>query len=415
MTSQTDKPDDQSSGFTHSLLSPLRLGVIGCDLGRVRYGGALAALPSIRIAGLTDPDDHYARVWARELGGKTPIYADALNLITQPLDAVLVAVPLRQRAEQIAEALRARRPVLAEMPFALSLSDFDDLIALAAHHQTLLLPALPRRLDPYFRCVMQELNAASIGPLQQVRCAWSFPVESVQPEGDVVGAGWNAVLQTLACQTADLCRWWQGAGVTVTADVDLPGLANVHSPQGRRPQEGTLANIIVAHQQGQSTHQITRGRSIHPDERYILTGTEGNMELVVSAGATASATSAPQLRRQRVGKRAETIAAVVAAPDEAQADLHEVLPTRGRRKPAPLSPAVERIRLLLAHFAACVQAGELPAVTASDARAALEIVQAAYVSTYERTKVTLPLRRAPDIAGILQAFSAAPRALPPSD
>jgi predicted dehydrogenase len=412
------EPDASSPG---SVMRPLRLGVLGCELGRTRYGGALAALPSIQIAGLYDSADSVARVWARELGGRTPVYADASHLLEQPLDAVLIAAPIRERADRIAEALRAGKPALAEVPFALSLSDFDDLIALSVQHGVLLMPALPRRLDPYVQTTSHELDAGAIGTLQQVRCAWSFPIEnvkieSVQSSEDVVGGGWNMVLQALACQTVDLCRLWQGAGATVTADVDLAGIANVSRSNGRRPQESALANIIVTHVRGQSTHQITRGRSIQPDERYILTGDEGNMELVISAGATAATSSAPNLRRQRAGERSETIAPAVpnVAAEVAGTELAAPLPVRNRRKPLSLSPAVERIRLLLAHFAGCVLASGTPLVSAADARAVLEIVQAAYVSSAERTKVTLPLRRSPDIAGLLHAFSTAPRALPPA-
>jgi predicted dehydrogenase len=414
MNFDTPEPGDNLSGSPDSILRPLRLGVLGCDLGRTRYGSALAALPSIHIVALYDIDDHYARVWARELGGKVPIYPDATHLLDQSLDAVLIAVPLRERADQIAAALRAGKPTLAEIPFARSLTDFDDLIALSIHHGVPLLPALPRRFDPYFLAARQELKADAIGALQQVRCAWSFPVESVQNEADIDGGGWNIVLQTLACQTVDLCRLWQGPGNTVTADVDLTGIANVRRPDGRRPQEGTLANIIVTHSQGQSTHQITRGRSIQPDERYILTGLEGNMELVVSAGTTAATSAAPSLRRQHAGERSEVVAPVAtgatAEPDASGATA--LIPTGAKRKAVALSPAVARMRLLLAHFADCVLAGTPAVVTAGDARAALEIVQAAYVSSAEHTKITLPLRRAPDIAGLLHAFTTGPRSLP---
>jgi predicted dehydrogenase len=413
MDVDSTEPGETPPGSSSSFLRPLQLGVLGCELGRTRYGSALVALPSVRIAALSDENEHYARVWARELGGKVPVFTDAESLLEQPLDAVLVAAPLRERAEQTAASLRAGKPTLAEIPFALSLADCDDLLALSTYHRTLLLPALPRRLDPYFQAVTAELDRAAIGALHQVRCAWSFPIESVSQEADVAAGGWNLVLQTLACQTVDLCRRWLGAGTTITADVDLAGIANVRRANGRRPQEGTLANIIVAHAQGQSTHQMARGRSIQPDERYILTGAEGNMELVISAGATASTTSTPNLRRQRVGQRIETITPI-AVKVGTETEEAPSAPIRGRRRDVPLSPAVERMRLLLAHFAACVLSGATPAMTGADARAALEIVHAAYVSSAEHTKVTLPLRRSPDITGILNAFNTGPRALPPS-
>src|SRR5579871_6368378 len=187
MNVESKEPSGTLPGSSSSMLRPLRLGVLGCNLGRIRYGSALASLPSIRVAALSDPDNRISRVWARELGGKVPVYDDASLLLDQPLDAVLIAAPLRDRAQQIADALRAGKPTLAEVPFALSLSDFDDLIALSVYHAVPLMPALPRRLDPYFQATTREIEIGAIGALQQVRCAWSFPVESVQNEGDIVG------------------------------------------------------------------------------------------------------------------------------------------------------------------------------------------------------------------------------------
>lgn len=393
------EPQSESQGALTPIpgvaLPPLRLGVIGCELGRARYGAALATLPSLRVAALTDPDERYSRVWARELGSKPSVCDDADDLLAKPLDAVLIASALNERAQRIADALRAGFPVLAEAPFASDLATVDDLLALAAHHGVLLMPAAPRRFDPYFLAAGHAVADETIGVLQQVRCAWSFPLENVEPAADVVNAGWNAALQTLACQTVDLCLLWQGAGTAVSADIDLEAVgSSTPSPQ-RRTSERTLATLLVTHARGLATHQIARTRSVRPDERYLFTGSEGNMELVVSAGAAAAAATAPSLRLQRNGQRAETIAPAI-APEE-----------RG------LTPAALRMSRLLRHFISCVAAGETPAMTASDARAVIEIVHAAYVSTRERAKVSLPLRRTPDIGEILRAFSAAPRTLPP--
>jgi len=257
------------------------------------------------------------------------------------------------------------------------------------------MPAVPRRFDPYFRALGKELAANAIGALKQVRCTWSFPLENVEPALDVVTGGWNAALQALACQTVDLCLLWQGRSTSVSADIDMETVGATSRPNQRRPSERTLATLLLTHDRGLSTHQIARTRSVRPDERYLFTGAEGSMELIVSAGAAAAAATAPALRRQRVGQRNETVVPEIAPAERA------------------LSPAALRMSRLLLQFAHCVTAGSLPEVTGADARAAIEIVHAAYVSTQEHAKVSLPMRRAPDIGSILRAFSAAPRSLPP--
>jgi predicted dehydrogenase len=395
MTDPSIDPQGALARLSANVLPPLRLGVIGCELGRARYGAALASLPALRVVALADSDERYPRVWAREMGGKPMICADADDLLAQPLDAVLIAAPLNERAERIASALRAGRPVLAETPFAADLTAMDDLLGLAAQNGVLLMPAVPRRFDPYFLALSRELEANSVGALQQVRCAWSFPLENVEPTADIVTGGWNAALQTLACQTVDLCLSWMGAGTAVSADIDLETISASSHPHQRRTSERTLATLLVTHAQGLATHQIARTRSVRPDERYLFTGAEGNMELVVSAGAAAATTTAPALRRQRAGQRTEAIAPEIAPTERA------------------LMPAALRMSRLLYHFARCVGMGDAPAVTGVEARAAIEIVHAAYVSTREHVKVSLPLHRAPDVGSILRSIGAAPRSLPP--
>ena len=401
MPSEDTEANAVYSAVPGSIRPPLRLGVIGCAMGRTRYHAALQATSSIQITGLADEEERYTRVWARELGSKTPAYADVPALLERPatFDALLVASPLTHRAAHIRAALQTGKPVLAECPFAVTLSEMDDLRGLARNASLLLMPALPRRFDAYFLAAAQQLQQGAIGDLQQTRCGWSFPLENVDETEDVVTGGWNALVQTLGCQTADVCRWWQGDGATVSGDVDLQELRGGRNNLGRRMAERALANLIVTHAQGQSTHHLARTRAIQPDERYLFSGTAGSLELIVSAGAAAASTTAPHLRLQVGGQKWQTVR--VEAPSVSVGKT-------------PLSPASLRIQNLLRHFADCVQVGETPRVTAEDAYHALEIVQAAYVSTQERVKVSLPLRRAPNIAQMLLPPARSLPTLPPA-
>ena len=367
---------------------PLRLGIIGCALGRSRYHAALQATPGLQVAGLADSDERYTRVWARDLGSRTPAYANVNALLERAdtFDALLIASSLADRATHLASALAVGKPVLAECPFALTLADVEGLNRQAQAANVLLLPALPRRFDPYFLAATQQLQAGAIGAIAQIRCHWSFPLENVDVTEDVVTGNWNAMVQTLGSQTADVCRWWQGNGLTVSGDVDLQELRGERRTGGRLPGERALANLIVTHERGQSTHHLSRTRGVQPDERYLFTGASGSMELIVTGGVSGASTSAPLLRVQKAGEKFQTVAVPVA-------------PFTNSR--TPLSPASARIQNLLRHFADCVQLNEPPQVTPDDARSALEIVQAAYVSTQQKSKISLPLRRDPDIRQML--------------
>lgn len=380
--------------------APLRLAVIGCALGRTRYHLAISATPAVTLAGLADNDPNVTRVWAREAGSKVPAYADVASLLDAPdtYDAVLVASPLGDRAEHLLAALRAGKPVLAECPFAPALSDADTVRKRTQTSGAFLLPALPRRFDPYFLAATEQLRLGAISRVTQIRCHWSFPLENVDETEDVVTGGWNALIQTLGSQTADVCRWWQGEGLTVSGDVDLSALCGRTRDPRRLPADQALANFILTQEQGQSTHHLARTRAVQPDERYLFSGASGEMELIISAGAAASTASAPLLRVHPHGQKPQTINV-------------GTRPTFAGK--TPLSPAVQRIQNLLAHFADCVQLGDAPRVTPDDAYAALEIVQAAYVSTQEGLKINLPLRRVPDIARMLLPSASAFPLLPP--
>lgn len=374
---------------TASVRPPLRLGVIGCVLGRSRYHIAIQAAPSINITGIADSDERNTRIWARDIGSRVPAFLDVESLLARPetYDALLIASPLAERAAHCRMALEIGKPILLECPFAPGLNDVDMLRVQAESSNLLLMPALPRRFDTHFLAATQHLAAGTLGDIQQIRSHWSFPIENVEETGDIVTGGWNSLVLTLGSQTADVCRWWQGNGLTVSGDVDLQELrGSGHNNRGRRTAERALANIIVTHTLGQSTHHLSRTRAIQSDERYLFTGTTGNMELIISAGAAAASTTAPALRFQLPGQKFQPIRVET--------------PTMSVGKTS-LSAASLRIQNLLVHFADCVQLGETPRITPDDAYASLEIVQAAYVSTQQNVKVSLPLRRLPDMAQIL--------------
>ena len=412
MNTNGSEPARTESAAASSLpRPPLRLAVIGCALGRPRYHLAIGATPGVQLTALADDDERATKVWAREAGSKVCAYASvsALLAASDTYDALLVASPLAARAAHILAALQTGKPTLAECPFSLSLSDADAVRVMARETGVLLLPALPRRFDAYLLAAAEQIRAGTLGDVTQISCNWSFPLENVDETEDVVTGGWNALVHTLATQTADVCRWWQGNALTVSGDVDLREIGGQSREGGRRAADRALANLIVTHTQGFTTHHLSRSRATQPDERYAFGGSAGNMELVVSAGASAASASAPLLRVARPGQPFPK-AGIPVLP------LTPERITKGSRNLAadktPLSPAVLRIQNMLGHFADCVQLGATPQVTPDDAYAALEIVQAGYVSTREGIKISLPLRRPPDIARMLLPPNTPQPALP---
>src|ERR1700721_1974345 len=79
------------------------LAVAGSYLGRARFGGALAKLPSIKVTGVVDSDSRAGRAWARDLPGKPTAYASIEGLLqAQPdLEGVIVTSGLADRSAAI--------------------------------------------------------------------------------------------------------------------------------------------------------------------------------------------------------------------------------------------------------------------------------------------------------------------------
>ncbi|HLV81560.1 MAG TPA: Gfo/Idh/MocA family oxidoreductase [Chthonomonadaceae bacterium] len=357
-------------------LPPLRLGIAGCLAGRARYGAALAAgagarlTPPLSVVGLTDTDLHSARIWAREIGGAVPPFAtlDALLAAVSDLDALLIVSPLPDRPAHVTAAARAHKAILCEVPFAPTLAETEALLRLAADSGILLMPVLPHRFDAGFLAAAARVEAGELGEIRQLRCVWSFPVNGVfalEAGVDAPEAAWSRLLPAVACQAADVCRWWLGEAASISAD-GFPAEAGEPEPAREGP-----ANLILTQARGRSTLHFSRSRAQQPEERYTLSGAKGQLDLTAQAGVASA--PAPLLVRQRPGRRPERLLA---------AEL----------SPTPRLAHVARMRAQIEHFAACAQAGEPPRLTGADARAAQEILSAAALSTQEGSKVSLPIK-----------------------
>lgn len=360
---------------TVGLLPPFQIAGVGLLESRTRYDAALNAVKQIQVVALIEEDARLARVLAREMG-RSVVFADLAALRESDLlpDALLLALEAKKRGPFLLKAFETGLPILCDAPFASTLAEFDAVLKAAEAANVLLVPAFARPFDPWIELVTRRLAEDAIGTLRQVRCDWSFPTGgtlAVENGGEAEARSWIGQLPQFACQTADLCRRWLGEAQTVSADIDLPGNAN--GLPARPSSSATLANLIVSHERGQATHHLSRSRGQHPLERYLFTGTQGDLELTLSAGETGP-NALPVLKLQRTGHK----------PENLTLDVSSALPLAALRQAE-----------MLRHFAATARGLETPRVTAADARAALEIVHAAYTSTLDNLKISLPLRRSP--------------------
>src|SRR5262249_9459142 len=135
--------------------------------------------------------------------------------------------------------------------------------------------------------------------------------------------------------------------------------------------------------------------STHAEESYKLSGAQAHLELICET-SVAVGSPLPALTLHRPGQPLEHLSP---PPDDF----------------ADTDPTTARVIRMLAHFAECVRTGCAPRVRGMDARAALEILHAAYLSPREGTKVSLPLRRSPEGRALPRPAPPANPALPPPE
>ncbi len=335
--------------------SKLRLGIAAPVALILEYVERAAAVGGFTLAGFVTDGEA-----PRELRGVAR-FGDATALAgADTVEAVMVASPVWRRSEEVLRCFEAGKPMLCEAPPARTIAELDRLIAAERAAGIPCLPAFPKRFDPVFRGIYHLLQGGRIGDILQVRCDWSCYAPNGRGGASLT---WHEVFRAQAADTADLCRWWLGDAHTVSADID------VVRPGG---QVEDLGNLILSHDHAVSVHHISRASHKEPVEHYLLDGTKGTLEATVGRHT--------RLLLHRHGRSREDITTEVVQPGAGSAR-----------------------ELALRCFHDCVLNGATPPVDLRDAREALEVVAAAYLSSVERTKLSLPLSRSIDVESLLQS------------
>ena len=162
----------------------VRWGLVGCgDIAEKRVapalgesrGSALVAVARARAELAADfAARHHARRW----------YPDWRELVRDPeIDAVYVATPVRQHAEQAVAAAEAGKHVLCEKPMALDAPECERMIAAARSHGVRLGVAYYRHHYPVVRRLRELLASGEIGRpvLAEVQAFEAFDVPPDHP------------------------------------------------------------------------------------------------------------------------------------------------------------------------------------------------------------------------------------------
>jgi predicted dehydrogenase len=151
-------------------MSDLRVGLLAYGAIGHEHNLAVQATPGLALAAVcdTNPDRLTA---ALELAPEAVTFTDATQMLDSGLlDIVVVSTPPNSHAHWARQALERGIHVVLEKPMALTADECDELIALAAEQDLLLIVYQNRRYDRDFVTLARLVNEGILGEVFQYDC-----------------------------------------------------------------------------------------------------------------------------------------------------------------------------------------------------------------------------------------------------
>ena len=187
----------------------------------------------LAMTGAVDPFPA-AREWAaRELDGRLPLFESlSTALPAVESDAVLVITPPPTHHAIVSEALRAGKHVLVEKPLAMSLSEADELIALADRVGRILMVSQNYRYRAPLRAVQRFVVSERLGDLIAVNAEFRRHTQTLFGEGNFRYQMKHPLVLDMSIHHFDMLRAITGKNV-VSVDArswKAPGTWYQHDP-----------------------------------------------------------------------------------------------------------------------------------------------------------------------------------------
>jgi myo-inositol 2-dehydrogenase/D-chiro-inositol 1-dehydrogenase len=319
---------------------PIAIAVIGAGAMGAFHAESLARrVPGARLAAVADPAPGVAERVAAALGCPTATTDPAAVFADPAVLGVVIAAPARLHAGLVEAAARTGKAVFCEKPMATTLADADRAIAATRAAGVPLQVGFQRRFDRSFRAAHDLIASGGIGTPQLMRSLTRDP--DLETEPDRIPPG-TIFLETLI-HDFDVLNWFN-PGATAT-EVYAVADALVRPDWKDRGLLDTATTLVRFDNGAIATAEASFRAVYGYDVRAEVFGS-GGMTTVGDLGRTTMA--------------AATASGLVRAISPTNLDLfHDAYVAE------------------LAAFVECVRSGNVPAVTGTDARAALAIALAA--------------------------------------
>jgi scyllo-inositol 2-dehydrogenase (NADP+) len=329
-------------------------------------------LASVEIVGGTDPSDDQRARWTKDTN--TPAFATLEELLEGAApEAVVVATPPDSHADLCARSLAAGVHVFCEKPFVASTSEADEVIAAAAEAGRRVAVNHQYREFPIFAAVKDRIGSEDAGRLvfcqmwQLMNLApWDEPVawRAAMPNRTLFEGGVHLVdlLIHLYEEYPAGVYAQRSSGIDAGREADAIQVVTLDFPSGRVAQI-TIDRLCAGG---------TRYLEVRADcERASLRASHGGRALL----------KVGKKRAERTGVRLEFAAGGLAWMERG------LRQTTLARDPRDVGP--EATRRLFEKVVAAFEANREPPSSAAEARATLEVIEAAYRSGDTDTRVAL--------------------------
>lgn len=330
----------------------IRTAVVGLGMGR-HHAGLIKNVKGLEVSAVCDLDQAKCRQAAADLGAR-PIPAFEDVLADDAIDLVVIVTSHDVHCDMVVRSLKAGKHTVVDKPFCLTVAEADKMIAARDKSGKMLSCFHCRRWDPDYLTVLKALETGAIGKLLQVQ---------INQAGYYGQRSWRAVRKHMGglfydwgAHFADQLCQLGGPIASVSAVVQ-------YGPHGLEVED--FVHVIVQFRNGMLGLVNQSGMSHFTGPRWIMSGDKGSLKEDGQGHGQWDEAVVPAIIKTTLN----------GVPVEIQ------------------SPKVAgKWDSYYENVSAHLNEGKPLAVTAEQARDAVELMQAAYISAEDGKPVALPLK-----------------------
>ena len=351
----------------------MRFGLVGLGwAARALALPALRSLPSVDVVGGCDALPEQRTNWTQETG--TPAFGSLEELAdrTSP-DAVVIATPPDSHAALCIQALELGLHVFCEKPFAVSVAEADEVLAVAHRARRRVAVNHEFRAKPMFRAIRERIVEEEYGRL--VFCQM-WQLMDLPPWGEP--APWRAAMADRALleggvHVVDLMLMLYGCSPEAVYARHSSGL--------ERERPADAVHLLTLEFPGGRLGQITIDRLCRAGTRYLDVRADCEHGTLRASLGGRAFLQIGMKRAERTGIRLELASGGMAWAERGFA----------RRKLAgnPRRAAAHATSKLLAEIVSAFEQGREPPSSGRDARLGLGVIEAAYESGRSGRRIEL--------------------------